>query len=416
MAPARGVDDADPMLDPASRSDANTNASGEDVFSAFRLGPLTLRNRFVKCGTHEGMSRDGRVTDALIAWHRAFAEGGVAMTTLAYCSVAADGRTFSDQIWMQDDALPGLRRFTEAIHAAGALAAIQLGHAGWFATPEVIGGRPLGPSRTFSPRGLCFSRAARSSDLDRLERDFVNAARRAVDAGFDGIELHVGHGYLLSQFLSPYNNRRRDAWGGPLEHRARFPRRVLRAVRDAVGGRAAIWAKLNMEDGFSGGMTLDEGVQIARWIEEDASVDALQLTGGHTTRSAFFLMRGDIPLAGLIENEPTAAGRLALRVLGRRLVRPFPFSEAFFSSSARRVRDAVRLPLMLLGGITKLETMQAAVAEGFPLIALGRALICDPDLVNRMRKGELQASRCVPCNRCVVEMERGGTRCVMPGR
>ncbi len=383
------------------------------VFSPFRLGPISLRNRIVKCGTHEGMARGGRVTQRLIDWHRGFAAGGVAMTTLAYCAVSADGRTFRDQLWMHDGAFPGLRRFTDAIHAEGARAAIQLGHAGWFAAPEVIGTRPIGPSRTFSPRALRFSRAASEHDLDRLEAEFARAARRAIEAGFDGIELHLGHGYLLSQFLSPFNNRRRDAWGGSLEGRARFPRRVLRTVRAETRGRVAVWAKLNMEDGFAGGMTLDEGVEVARWIESDDSVDALQLTGGHTTRSPFFLMRGEVPLRGLIETEPTRAGRLALRVFGRRLVRPFPFREAFFLPAARRIRAAVRLPLMLLGGITRLDTMQQAIADGFPLLALGRALISDPDLARRLQAGAATRARCEPCNLCVVEMERGGTRCVL---
>jgi len=383
------------------------------VFTPFRLGPLELRNRIVKCGTNEGMSRGGLMTDPLLAWHREFAAGGVAMTTLAYCSVSADGRTFRDQIWMRDEALPGLRRFTDTIHAEGARAAIQLGHAGWFATPGVIRAKPLGPSRTFSPRGMCFSRAASEADLDRLEHEFAAAARLAVDAGFDGIEVHIGHGYLLAQFLSPYNNRRRDMYGGSIENRARFPRRVLRAVREAIGGRAAIWAKLNMEDGFKGGMTLDEGVQVGRWIEADGSVDALQLTGGHTTRTPFFLMRGDVPLRGMIENEKSAGSRLGMRLFGPFLIRPYPFEEAFFRTSALRFRAALRLPLMLLGGITRLDTMERAIGEGFELLAMGRALIRDPDLPHRMQAGELTASRCVPCNLCVVEMERGATRCVL---
>jgi 2,4-dienoyl-CoA reductase-like NADH-dependent reductase (Old Yellow Enzyme family) len=383
------------------------------AFTPYPLGPIELRNRIVKCGTNEGLSRDGLMTDALLEWHREFAVGGVAMTTLAYCSVSADGRTFRDQIWMRDEALPGLRRFTDAIHAEGARAAIQLGHAGWFATPGVIRAKPLGPSRTFSPRALGFSRAADEADLDRLARDFAAAARLAVDAGFDGIEVHIGHGYLLAQFLSPYNNRRRDAYGGSIENRARFPRRVLRAVRDAVGDRAAIWAKLNMEDGFAGGMTLDEGIEVARAIEADAAVDALQLTGGHTTRTPFFLMRGEVPLRGMIANEKPGATRFAMRLFGPLLIRPFPFEEAFFRASALRFRAALRLPLMLLGGVTRLDTMERALDEGFDLVAMGRALIRDPDLARRMQAGELTASRCVPCNQCVVEMERGGTRCVL---
>lgn len=385
----------------------------KSLFAPARLGPIELRNRIVKCGTNEGMARRGLVTDALIEWHREFAAGGVGMTTLAYCSVAADGRTYRDQIWMREQALDGLCRFTDAMHAEGARASIQLGHAGWFASRSVIGAPPLGPSRMFSPHGMCFSRAMRKVDFARLCNDFADAARLAVKAGFDALEVHIGHGYLLSQFLSPYNNRRGDRWGGEIENRARFPREVMRAVRSAAGANAAVYAKLNMEDGFSGGLTVEESLRVARWIEEDGSADALQLTGGHTTRTPFFLMRGDVPLRDMVRSQKSRLRRAAMQVFGRLLIRPYPFREAFFLSTARRFRAELRLPLMLLGGITRLDTMEGALAEGFDFVALGRALIRDPDLVRRMESGELTASRCIPCNRCVVEMERGGTRCVL---
>jgi 2,4-dienoyl-CoA reductase-like NADH-dependent reductase (Old Yellow Enzyme family) len=383
------------------------------LFSPARLGPIELRNRIVKCGTNEGMSRDGLVTDPLIAFHREFAAGGVGMTTLAYCAVSSDGRTFKHQLWMREEALPGLGRFTEAIHAEGARAAIQLGHAGWFASPHATGRAPIGPSRQFSPHAQGFARAAREADLERLTRDFADAARLAVAAGFEGIEVHVGHGYLLSQFLCPWNNRRRDGFGGSLENRARFPRQVLRAVREAAGPDVAIWAKLNMDDGFRGGLALEEGIQVARWIEEDGALDALQLSGGHTTRSPFYLMRGAVPLREMVANQRHWLGRLGMRVFGRLFIRAYPFEEAFFLPNAQGFRAALRMPLMLLGGVTRLDTMERALAEGFDFIALGRALIRDPDLVLRLRSGELTASRCVPCNLCIVEMERGGTRCVL---
>ncbi|HTC23457.1 MAG TPA: NADH:flavin oxidoreductase, partial [Gemmatimonadales bacterium] len=325
---------------------------------------------------------------------------------------SADGRTFPHQIWMREEAIPGLSGFVRAMHAEGARAAIQIGHAGWFASPHATGTAPLGPSRTFSPHAQAFSRAMTSPDFDRLTAAFAVAAGLAAASGFDAVEVHVGHGYLLSQFLCPYNNRRRDRWGGSLENRARFPRQVLRAVRRAAGSGVAVYAKLNMEDGFEGGLRLEEGVQVARWLEEDGSVDALQLTGGHTTRSPFYLLRGEVPLAEMVRNQTHRVRRLLFRLLGRTLLRAYPFEEAFFLPQARRFRAGVRLPLMLLGGLTRLETMERAIAEGFEFVALGRALIRDPDLVRRMASGELTASRCVPCNRCIVEMERGGTRCV----
>jgi 2,4-dienoyl-CoA reductase-like NADH-dependent reductase (Old Yellow Enzyme family) len=223
--------------------------------------------------------------------------------------------------------------------------------------------------------------------------------------------VHVGHGYLLSQFLCPWNNRRRDAFGGSLESRARFPRRVLAAVRAAAGPGVAVWAKLNMEDGFEGGLALEDALQVARWLEADGSVDALQLTVGHTTRTPMYLMRGDVPLREWVQAERDPLRRLALRWLGPRLIRPWPFEEAFLLPQARRFRAALRLPLMLLGGIDHLDTMQRARAEGFEFLALGRALIAEPDLVRRMQAGETSRGRCIHCNRCVVEMEKGRIHC-----
>jgi 2,4-dienoyl-CoA reductase-like NADH-dependent reductase (Old Yellow Enzyme family) len=382
------------------------------VFGPARLGPIELRNRVVKCGTNEGMSRDGLVTDRLIDWHRGFAAGGVGMTTLAYCSVASEGRTFQHQIWMRGEALPGLRRFTEAVHAEGARAAIQLGHAGWFANPRATNSTPLGPSRSFSPHAQAFSRAMSEADFERLTRAFADATRLAVEAGFDALEVHAGHGYLLSQFLSPYNNRRKDRWGGELENRARFPRQVLRAVRDAAGPEIAVYAKLNMDDGFEGGLALHEGVQVGRWLEADGSVDALQLTGGHTTKTPMYLMRGDVPLREMIRNEESLVRRLGMQLFAPMILKEYAFEEAFFLPKARQFRAELELPLMLLGGVTKLETMNRAIEEGFEFVAVGRALIREPDLVKRMQAGETTAALCIPCNRCVVEMDRRGTRCV----
>jgi 2,4-dienoyl-CoA reductase-like NADH-dependent reductase (Old Yellow Enzyme family) len=366
----------------------------------------------VKCGTNEGTSREGLVTERLIAWHREFAAGGVGMTTLAYCSVSAEGRTYRHQIWMREEALPGLARFADAMHAEGARVAIQLGHAGWFANPRATGRPPIGPSRHFSAHAQAFSRAMREQDIERVTGEFAAAARLAVGAGFDALEVHVGHGYLLSQFLSPWNNRRRDRFGGSVENRARFPRQVLRAVREAAGPATAVYAKLNMEDGFRGGLSAEDAIAVARLLEADGSVDALQLTGGHTTRTPMYLMRGDVPLREMIRHERSRVRRWGMRLLAPTMLKAYPFEEAFFRPLALRFREALRLPLMLLGGVTRLETMDRALREGFDFVALGRALIRDPDLVLRMRAGELTASRCVPCNRCVVEMERGGTRCV----
>ena len=339
------------------------------------------------------------------------------MTTLAYVSASSDGRTYRHQLWMREEVVEGLARLTGAVHSEGALAAVQIGHSGYFANKSATGSRPVGPSRVFNPAGLAFSRAADAGDLDRMEADFARAATLAVAAGFDAIEIHIGHGYLLSQFLSPFTNRRQDEYGGSIENRARFPRRVLRAVRGALestprGERLAVTAKLNMDDGFSGGLVLDDGIAVARMLEDDGTVDGLELTGGFTSKTPMYLMRGDVPLAEMIEHERSAVRRLGLRVMGRRFIQRYPFEEAFFLPAARRVRAAVSLPLILLGGITRLDTMEKAMDEGFEFVAMARALLRDPDLPRQLQHGLADKSACVPCNKCVVEMERNGTRCV----
>lgn len=389
------------------------------VLSAFtpaRLGPLTLRNRVIKSATFEGMATKGEVTPGLVEFHRAVAAGGAAMTTLAYCAVSPDGRTYRDQIWMRDEIRPGLRGLTDAVHAEGAAAAVQLGHAGFFATPRATRTKPMAPSRIFAPNGLTFARPMDGSDFTRLIAAYGEATRVAREAGFDAVEVHLGHGYLLSQFLSPWSNRRRDAWGGSLEGRARFPREALGAVRDAAGDDMAVTAKLNMLDGFRNGLSLDEGTAVAGMLEQDGTVDAIELTGGFTSRNPMFLMRGATPIGDLIRLERSGVRRLGLRVFGRRLMRSVTFEEAFFLPHARQVRAAVSLPLILLGGITKRQTIEQALSEGFEFVAMARALLREPDLPRRMEAGTAETGTCIPCNRCVVEMEMGGTRCVFVPR
>jgi 2,4-dienoyl-CoA reductase-like NADH-dependent reductase (Old Yellow Enzyme family) len=383
------------------------------ILTPARLGPVELRNRVVKAATYETRAEAGLVTDALIAWHREFARGGVGMTTLAYCAVAPEGRTFRDQIWMREEALPGLERFCAAMHAEGAKAAIQLAHAGWFADPRATGTRPVGPSRTFSPHARTWSRAATADDLARFPADFARAAALAVAAGFDALEVHVGHGYLLSQFLSPYNNRRTDAWGGALENRARLPRDVLRAVRGAAGARTAVYAKLNMDDGFAGGLEPSDALRVAQLLERDGTVDALQLTGGHTGKTPMYLMRGDSPLPALFARDPSWLRRTAMRLLAGLLFTDYAFEEAFSLADARRFLGALGTPLMLLGGVDRLATMEAAVEEGFAFVALGRALIRRPDLVRAFAEGRVDSSGCTHCNACVAAVGFEPTTCVL---
>ncbi len=378
-----------------------------DPFAPTTLGPLTLRNRFVKAATFEGMTPDHVVTDPLIEFHRRMAAGGVALTTLAYCAVSDEGCGTPNEIVLTPEAGPGLARLADAVHAEGALVSAQIGHAG--AVAAGTGRQGVSPSRLFSPLAMRRTRAASAADIARITREFAAAAEVVAGAGFDAVELHLGHGYLLSEFLSPKLNRRTDAWGGELEARARFPRDVCRVVREAVGRGVAVTAKLNLLDGVSGGFGVDECVEVARMLEADGALDAIELTGGSSLQNPMFLFRGDAPIAELAGamRQPMRTG---MKLVGGRFLRSYPYEEAYFLPQARLVRDAVRMPLILLGGISRLETVRTAMAEGFELVAMGRALVMQPDLVARWRDGATEPSECTHCNRCMATIY-AGTHC-----
>ena len=380
-----------------------------DPFSPAGLGPVHLPNRIIKAATFEGMAADGLVTPRLTDFHRAVAEGGVGMTTLAYCAVSPDGQGAPGEIVMREETVPGLRALVEAIHSCGAAASIQLGHAGPVAAAD---GRPgLAPSRVFAPQALGFTRAVTEAEIARIIADFARAAALALDAGFDAIELHFGHGYLVSAFLSPRLNRRTDSWGGDPERRARLAREVAAAVREAVGDRAAVIAKLNMADGVRGGLAVEESLRVARLLEKDGALDALELTGGSSFQNPMYLLRGEVPVRELAAALPLHLG-LGLRLTARWMMPEYPFEEAYFLAEARRFRAELRMPLILLGGINRIETVELALAEGFEFVALGRALLREPGLVARWRDGDRRESLCTHCNQCVPTIY-SGTRCVL---
>ena len=233
------------------------------VFEPARLGPLTLRNRIIKAATFEGVMPHGAVSDELIEFHRRVAAGGAGMTTVAYCAVSKAGRVQRNTLVMSDEVVPDLRRLTEAVHAEGAAVAAQLGHAGLVANTRSNRRPTLAPSTRFSAPAGTLVRAATREQIDGVVDDFRNAASVAVRAGFDSLELHLGHNYLLSSFLSPNLNHRDDEYGGSLENRLRFPRRVIAAVRDAVDDQVAVTAKFNMTDGVPKGLWLEDSLQFA---------------------------------------------------------------------------------------------------------------------------------------------------------
>jgi 2,4-dienoyl-CoA reductase-like NADH-dependent reductase (Old Yellow Enzyme family) len=381
------------------------------VVSPVSLGPVRLRNRTVKAATFEGRTPDGEVTDALVDYHLAPARGGIGLTTVAYLAIAPEGRTHAQQVVVGERTLPGLTRLAEAVHAEGAAVAGQVGHAGPVANGRSNGVHAIAASAMPSPLSMQMVRAATEKDLTRVTRAYVDAARVLVRARFDVLELHMAHSYLISSFLAPGLNRRKDRWGGPLERRARLARQVARAVRDEVGDAVAVTAKVSVSDGFRGGVTTDEGLEFARLLEADGHLDALQLSGGSSLMNPMYLFRGETPVAEFAEAMPRIVRWGMKTPAGRGFLKRYEFEEAYFKDKALRFRDELSMPLMLLGGINRLDTMEQAMADGFDLVAMGRAVLREPDLVNRLQSGVATEGICIHCNRCMPTIY-SGTRCV----
>ncbi|MBB3050893.1 2,4-dienoyl-CoA reductase-like NADH-dependent reductase (Old Yellow Enzyme family) [Prauserella isguenensis] len=382
-----------------------------DVFDPARLGPATLRNRIVKAATFEGRTPEGAVTDDLVDFHVEVARGGVGMTTVAYCAVAPEGRTDRHQILMRPEAVAELRRLTDAVHAEGAAVAAQLGHAGPVANGASNRRPALAPHALPSPLSMRMMRRATETDLARIVAAHADAARVAVAAGFDAVELHFGHNYLISSFLSPALNHRSDGYGGSPERRARLARETAAAVREAVGGGIAVTAKLNMDDGVPGGLRPDDSLHVARRLEADGTLDALTLTAGSSLLNPMYLFTGDAPVkefAGAF-GQPLRTG---LRLAGPAFLRRYPYRDAYLLDRALRFRDALELPLVLLGGITGRDTMDLAMRHGFAFVAMARALLREPDLPNRLRAEPRHRPLCVHCNKCMPSIY-SRTRCVL---
>ncbi len=385
-----------------------------DVLAPAKLGPITLRNRIIKSATFEARTPGALVSDDLIEYHRLPAAGGVGMTTVAYCAVSQGGRTEGNGIWMRPEAVPGFRRLTDAIHAEGAAVSAQIGHAGPVANAKSNKAKALAPVRFFNPIGMRFAKKASRQDIDDVIAAHANAARLAVDAGFDAVEVHLGHNYLASSFLSPLINHRSDEFGGSLENRAKLARAMVLAVKSAVGNQIAVTAKLNMCDGVRGGISVEEALTTARWLQDDGALDAIELTAGSSLVNPMYLFHGDAPLkefAGAFR--PPL--RWGMRMTGKKFLREYPYREAYLLRHAKQFRAELTMPLILLGGITNRETMDLAMAEGFQFVAMGRALLAEPDLINRIaRDGAAVRSACTHCNRCMPTVYTR-TRCVVTG-
>lgn len=374
------------------------------LFTPGNIGPVELRNRTIRSAAFEGMGHKNGPTPMLRDYHWSVAEGGVGMTTLAYAGICRSALSFDTQLWLRPEIVPALREITDGIHERGAKASIQIGHCGNMTHRSTAGGTPVAPSTGFNLYSPTFCRGLRKDELRQLAVDFGNAVRTARDAGFDCVEVHAGHGYLISQFLSPYTNRRRDEFGGSLENRMTFMNMCLEEVMKAAGSDMGVLVKTNMRDGFKGGLEIDDCLTVAREIER-AGVHGMVLSGGFVSKAPMYVMRGRMPIYSMTHYMKQLWLKYGVRLVGRYMIPAVPFKELYFMEDARRFRKELRLPLVYVGGVVSRDNADTALdAEGFDFIQMGRALLNEPDFVNRMRLEENHRCACDHVNYCIARM------------
>lgn len=376
------------------------------VFTPVNIGPVTLRNRVIRSAAFENMAYGNAPSQDLYDYHVAVARGGVGMTTLAYASVNRSGLSFDGQLWMREEIVPGLKRITDAVHAQGAKCSIQLGHCGNMTHRSTCGCMPVGASSGFNLYSPTFVRGLKRPEIDALVADFGHAVDLAREAGFDCVEIHAGHGYLISQFLSPYTNHRKDEYGGSLENRMRLMQRVIRCVLEHAGDDMGVIVKMNMHDGFKGGMERAECLEVARELER-LGVHALVLSAGFVSKAPMEVMRGAMPLKTMAHYTPIWKYlwfKPLMLIAGRQLIPTVPYREAYFLEDALQFRKALKMPLIYVGGLTSLAKMEEVLGAGFQGLQVARALVHDTDFVNKLRTGEETCSGCGHSNYCIGRM------------
>jgi 2,4-dienoyl-CoA reductase-like NADH-dependent reductase (Old Yellow Enzyme family) len=353
-----------------------------NLFESDSINTMSLANRFVRSATWEGLATvDGEVTPELVEVIGALARGGVGLIISGHAYVRPEGQAGPRQLGVyKDELVPGLRRMATVARENGAKMVLQLAHAGCFAAEPLTGTTPLAVSAAVESTGIP-GRELSATDIRDIVAAFADAARRAKAAGFDGVQIHVAHGYLLSQFLSPLFNRRTDAYGGDIRRRSRAPVEVVEAVRAVAGRDTPLLVKMNCRDGAEGGLELDDAIQAAVLLQE-AGADAIEISSGLPRFSKFTAAR-----PGIDSEE----------------------KEAYHQAEARVFKQRLKAPLILVGGIRSFAVAERLVKGGVcDFISMSRPFIREPGLVNRWKSGDRQPAACTSDNLCFGPIRKGG--------
>src|SRR5690606_38530936 len=360
------------------------------------------------------------ITDRCIEFHKEFAEGGVGMTTLAYCAPEADGRMLASYMYIRDEIKPQLKKLADTVHSYGTKLSGQIAHCGEFSRNKALQRkRPVGPSTGFnmvgSLYGLLVTQGMDRALMDEVIAGYVKTALIMKECGFDAVELHYGHGYLLSQFISPITNKRKDNYGGTIENRMRFPLEVLDAVRKAVGPDFPILAKITMYDDLKGGISMEDGIQVAKLLDQHG-IDGIIMSAGTSSQNPMLLFHGDSILPGLLSFEKSAFMRMGMKLVGKSMFRDYPYKELFLLEGAKKIREAVQCNLIYIGGTIEPQSLEKVMDLGFDFVQSGRPLLRDPKLVQHLQEYGLNYKNgCTHCNQCAPLMnDPNGIRCVLP--
>ena len=400
---------------------SNSNTLLNKLLLPAKLNGITLKNKTIKAATFEGMLDDNNnISQRCINFHENVAAGGVAMTTLAYCAPEADGRMLARYMYVRNEIKPQLQKLADAVHKHGAMLSGQIAHCGGFSRNTALQRkRPVAPSKIINLGGIFygmfFTQEMNETLMCEVEESFAASALIMKSSGFDAVEIHFGHGYLLSQFISALTNKRKDEYGGSIENRMRFPLRVLKAVRNAVGNDFPILGKITMYDDMKGGISFEEGMAVAQMLDSNG-IDGIILSAGTSSQNPMLLFHGNSILPGLVKYEKNFLLKTGMKMMKNMMFKNYPYHELFLLDAAKKVREKVKCNLIYIGGATNPDSLVQVMEAGFDFVQLGRPLIRDAEMLNHLHQyGMDYVNGCTHCNECAPLMEHpDGIKCTLP--
>ncbi len=390
------------------------------LFNETTISGIKVKNRIIRSATHDGLADEfGAPTDKLIKKCENLAKNDVGLIIAGYAGVSRNGVSpYPRMVKIFDDGvIDKYKELTSAVHKHGSAVVLQLAHCGRQTSSKVIGVQKVAPSNVFHAFYPDKAKELTDDEIQTIIDDFVSAAVRAEKAGFDGVQVHCAHGYMLHDFLSPYGNRRTDKWGGSLENRCRIVDLIIKGIK--ANTKLPVWIKLSAQDNRRGGMNIDYSVEVCKRLEK-AGCDAIEVSCGSVQDGMSTMRSKVLPMDAVFKyREPCASfpkilKKVALpaaKIVNPLIKQPRPL-ENFNVENAALIKKNVSIPVIVVGGIYKVSDMKMILDSGkADFISMCRPFICEPNLVKKLKDGQ-QESKCIMCNYCGLVIEKEPTRCL----